>query len=69
MVLKHDLIKDQKFSYKYRRGGDDWEFFVQTLNKGEISILPKKLLIFRYSKGSPTGKSINRKKWNSYSYY
>lgn len=67
MMFRRDLIKTQKFNYDYRRGGEDWDFFIQTLQKGSIRIIPQKLLIFRYSNGSSTYNTINRqKKWESY---
>lgn len=63
-----DEIKHQKFNYDYRRGGEDWDFFVQTLKKGPIVIVPKKMVIFRYSRGSTIDDPINRvNKWRSYS--
>ena len=47
MMFKRKMIEEQKFNYDYRRGGEDWDFFVQTLKKGSIAIIPKKLVIFR----------------------
>jgi hypothetical protein len=67
MFIK-DAIANQKFKFVYRHGGEDWDFFIQTLNKGDVRIVPKKLLLFRYSGESSTSKKINReRKWNSYS--
>jgi len=66
-MFKRDLIKGQKFNYDYRRGGEDWDFFVQTLRRRKITVVPKKLLIFRYSRGSSTDNPANRaNKWKSY---
>lgn len=68
MCFKKKVIERQKFNYDFRRGGEDWDFFVQTLEKGNIRIVLKKLLFFRYSPGSSTDTPINRKlKWQSYS--
>ena len=67
MIFKRKNIEYQKFNYNYRYGGEDWDFFVQTLKKGRIGILPRKLLLFRYSPGSSTDEPLNRiKKWKSY---
>lgn len=68
MVFKRDAIKNQKFNYTYRHGGEDWDFFIQALEKGEIRIVSKRLLRFRYSLGSSTSDPINKqRKWESYS--
>lgn len=67
VMFRRDPIRGQKFNYDYRRGGEDWDFFAQTLKKGEIAVLPRKLLEFRYSKGSSTDNPVNRaNKWKSY---
>lgn len=67
MLFKRKFVRGLKFNYDYRNGGEDWDFFVQTLKKGLIRILPEKLIIFRYSPGSSTSDPINRiKKWASY---
>lgn len=68
MMFRKDKVKDHKFSYDYRHGGEDWDFFVQTLKKGDIRVVPQKLLLFRYSPGSSTDDPVNRqRKWRSYS--
>lgn len=67
MMFKAEFIQGQIFSYDYHRGGEDWDFFIQTLQKGPIKIVPMKLLNFRYSSGSTTNIFINQKlKWQSY---
>lgn len=67
MMFKRKFIIGSKFDYKYRHGGEDWDFFIKAMNKGMIRILPKKLILFRYSLGSSTDDPINRKKkWDSY---
>lgn len=67
MVFK-SLIKDQTFNYDYLRGGEDWDFIVQSLEKGTIKIVPKRLLLFRYSIGSSTFNKTNLElKWQAYS--
>lgn len=67
MMFRLDTVKDQRFNYDYRYGGEDWDFFVQTLKRGKIRVIPKRLLLFRYSPGSSTDDPQNRiKKWKSY---
>lgn len=67
-MFRRSAIKGQKFNYDYRRGGEDWDFFAQTLKKGGIAVVPKKLIAFRYSRGSSTDDPVNRaNKWKSYS--
>ncbi len=67
MLFKADTVKTFKFSYSYRRGGEDWNFFIQVLSRGNIRILPERLLKFRYSPGSSTDTLLNRRlKWKSY---
>lgn len=67
VMFKAERIKGQVFSYDYHRGGEDWDFFVQTLEKGPIRIVPSKSLYYRYSIGSNTNLPMNQKlKWQSY---
>jgi|GEM_PF-6296595 len=67
MMFVSDKIKSQKFNYDYRYGGEDWDFFAQTLQQGKIGIIPQKLVRFRYVPGSSTVNPTNRiKKWKSY---
>lgn len=67
VMFKSEHIKGQIFSYDYHRGGEDWDFFVQTLQKGPIRIVPKRLLRYRYSNSSTTNSPINQNmKWQSY---
>lgn len=67
MLFKADAVKTLKFNYSYRRGGEDWDFFIQVLSRGLIRILPERLLKFRYSPGSSTDTLLNRQlKWKSY---
>jgi glycosyltransferase involved in cell wall biosynthesis len=67
MMFRSSLIKNLKFDYDYRRGGEDWDFFIHALLIGKINIVPKRLLKFRYSPGSTTDNKLNRqKKWMSY---
>jgi hypothetical protein len=67
MMFRSSAIGNLKFNYNYRRGGEDWDFILKALEGGEIRILPKRLLSFRYSYGSSTDIKINRKlKWDSY---
>lgn len=68
MMFKTEKIRKIRFNYDYRRGGEDWDFFIQTMSLGPIKIIPKKLLLFRYSQNSSTSSPLNRKlKWLSYS--
>lgn len=67
MLFKADTVKTLKFRYDYRRGGEDWDFFIQVLTRGSIKILPERLVKFRYSPGSSTDSLLNRRlKWKSY---
>lgn len=67
VMFKRNLIINLKFDYKYRHGGEDWDFFIKTMKKGTIRVLLDRLILFRYSSGSSTDDSKNRKKkWNSY---
>lgn len=68
MMFKTEKIRKIRFNYDYRRGGEDWDFFIQIMSFGPIKIVPIKLLLFRYSLNSSTSSSLNRKlKWLSYS--
>lgn len=68
MMFKATAIKDLRFNYDYRRGGEDWDFFVSIQKYGPIRIVPKILLNFGYYPGSSTDSPINRwRKWESYS--
>lgn len=67
VMFKSDFIKGQVYNYDYHRGGEDWDFFIQTLHKGPIRIIPSKLLYYRYSNESSTNVPINKNmKWKSY---
>lgn len=67
MMFKASIVKNLSFDYSYRRGGEDWDFVNRLLYKGPIGILPKRLLLFRYSQNSSTGQEINKQlKWQSY---
>jgi len=68
MVYKKETLKNFKFNHDYKRGGEDWDLVIFTLNKGIIKIIPKKLVKFRYSPQSFANLDINRRlKWKSYS--
>ena len=68
LLFRSEKIKNITFNYDYRRGGEDWDFFVKALTKGDILILPRRLLKFRYSVGSSTSDKVNKaEKWKSYS--
>jgi len=68
MVFRGSFVKNLKFNYDYRRGGEDWDFIIQAQKFGPIKIVPRKLLLFCYSPGSSTFKGVNLKnKWKSYS--
>lgn len=68
MLFKSGRIKKLRFDYKFRRGGEDWDFIVGSQKSGPIRIVPEKLLHFRYLAGSSTDRPLNRKmKWLSYS--
>ena len=68
MMFKTEAIKKVRFNYDYRRGGEDWDFFIRTIFSGPIRIVPKRLLYFRYSQNSSTSSSLNKRlKWLSYS--
>lgn len=67
MIFRSKYIKNLRFNADYIHGGEDWDFFVQLLKIAPFRILPKRLLIFRYSRGSSTDTPINReRKWKSY---
>ncbi len=68
MLFKARAIKRLRFNYDYRRGGEDWDFFVQAMEYGSVGVVPRRLLLFRYTPGSSTDSLINRQlKWQSYS--
>lgn len=68
MMYRSEIFKNFMFNYDYRRGGEDWDLIVNTLNQGKIKIIPEKLLKFRYSSKSSTSSNKNRQlKWQSYS--
>lgn len=67
MLFVREKVKDISFDYQYRRGGEDWAYFTQCIKRGNIYMTNKRLLNFRYSKGSSTMQPINQKlKWDSY---
>ena len=67
LLFKSKFIKKLKFDYDFRHGGEDWDFFVKSMIHGRIKIVPKRLLLFRYSPGSSTYIPLNRKKkWSAY---
>lgn len=67
MLFKRENVKNMKFDYQYRFGGEDWDFINHVQDKGLIRIVPYKLTIFRYSYNSSTVLPINKKlKWRSY---
>ena len=67
VMFKSDFIKGQVYNYDYHRGGEDWDFFIQTLQKGPIRIVRSKLLYYRYSNNSSTNVPVNQNmKWQSY---
>lgn len=67
MVFKRNSIGNTKFNYDYRKGGEDWDFCFKILCKGNIKILPRRLIVFRYSWGSSTYTPETMKaKWTSY---
>lgn len=68
VMFRKSKIKDFRFKYEYRHGGEDWDIFLHALNKGVVKIVPEHLLIFNYSITSSTLQRDNlRKKWKSYS--
>lgn len=68
MIFRSSVIKKLRFNYQYRRGGEDWDFFVKVLQSGPIKIVPSRALRFRYSPGSSTYQPIQlQNKWRSYS--
>lgn len=67
MMFKTDVLSDIYFNYDYRMGGEDWDFIATVLTKGDIRIVFRKLLLFRYSRTSMINEPVNRKlKWKSY---
>lgn len=67
MLFLKEKVVDIRFDYQYRRGGEDWAYFAECLKRGKIRMTTKRLLNFRYSKGSSTMQPINIKlKWESY---
>jgi glycosyltransferase involved in cell wall biosynthesis len=68
MIFKNENAKNIDFNHEYLHGGEDWDFIIKNLLHGPIVIVPKKLLLFRYSPDSSTNLLINRQlKWQSYS--
>jgi cellulose synthase/poly-beta-1,6-N-acetylglucosamine synthase-like glycosyltransferase len=66
-IFKRDKIKNYKFEYQYRRGGEDWAFYINLLSKHKITIVPEKLVKFRYEIKSSTNQAVNiSNKWKSY---
>jgi glycosyltransferase involved in cell wall biosynthesis len=67
MMFKSNSLKNFKFNYDYRRGGEDWDLVIHVLKKGNIKIIPQRLLKFRFFTGGSTYNEENlKKKWNSY---
>lgn len=68
MMFRVSAIKKLLFDYQYRRGGEDWDFFVKTLSHGSIKVTISRLLLFRYSPRSSTFQPLQlQNKWKSYS--
>lgn len=67
MIFRSSLIKDIQFDYRYRRGGEDWDFFVKAMQRGPIKIVLHRLVYFRHSPGSSTYLVISlQNKWRAY---
>lgn len=67
LIFRTKIAKQARFDYRYRRGGEDWAYFARVMSMGNIQIIPKRLVLFRYSAKSSTMTAINRRlKWQSY---
>lgn len=67
MMFRRNCLKGLRFKKDYRYGAEDWDFFIQVLKRGSITILLERLTLFRYSSGSSTTTPVNlKKKWDSY---
>jgi len=66
-IFRRSSIGNYVFEYKYRRGGEDWAIFIYILKRGQIVVVPEKLVKFRYEINSSTNQKINQlNKWQSY---
>lgn len=67
MLFRAESLKTFQFNYSYRFGGEDWDLLAKVTGRGEILVVLKRLLNFRYSPGSSTEHPVNqRNKWKSY---
>ncbi len=67
LLFKSGVIKDLKFDTAYNFGGEDWKYVLEAMDRGFITIIPKRLVKYRYHPQSSIQNPINQKnKWRSY---
>lgn len=68
LLFKKDALKNFRFNYRYRSGGEDWALLAHVLSRGKIKLISIRLVKFRYSWDSSTMQKTNmERKWDSYS--
>ena len=68
MVFRKSAINGLKFDPKYKFCGD-WKFILDCLGKGDIGIIPKRLLTFRYNSESYTAMENKKNPLKKFKYY
>ncbi len=67
LVFRARAIKDIRFDPDYNCGGEDWKYVLEVMDRGEVKIIPKRLVNYRYHPQSATFDQKNlHLKWDSY---
>jgi len=67
LMFRWDTVKELHFDSDYNFGGEDWKYALDVLMRGDIKIIPQRLVKYRYHPQSSIFKSENlRNKWKSY---
>lgn len=67
VLFKTKYIREIKFDGDYSHGGEDWKFMLEVTDHGQIGIIPRRLVRYRYHVASTTRLPIHLKlKWKSY---
>lgn len=68
MVFRRSAINGLRFDPRYKFCGD-WKFILDCLGKGNIKIIPKRLITFRYNSGSYTATENKKNPLKKFKYY
>lgn len=68
MVFRKSAINELRFDPKYKFCGD-WKFILDCLAKGDIRVIPNKLITFRYNSESYTATENKKNPLKKFKYY